>query len=421
MTFHSSLAAARQQSDALFATLREAAWLERPVAERHRLLFYLGHLEAFDRNLLVPGTASASRFQTLFAFGIDPLDALPQDTAEQWPAIGEVRAWVEETRAEVDAHAAPDAMTALMTLEHRLMHVETLAYLFERLAPSLREVPKPVIGSSLAVPQRWLSIPAGPVQLGLERAQALDAGWCNEYEGHTVDVAPFDIEARKTTHGDWLDFIEAGGYHDARYWAEADWAWVIAHELQAPARWHRRADQWWFEVSGVEVPLPLSWPVYVSQAEAQAYARFRSAALPTEAQWHRAVHGTEAGTTQPFPWGEARPRPGVHGNFGFAHETPTTVGSHPKGQSAFGLDEPIGNGWEWTSTAFAPFPGFAAHPKYPGYSSAFFEGRHFVLAGASHVTAPRLVRRSFRNWYQPHYRAPFATVRLARPQGRHAL
>jgi formylglycine-generating enzyme required for sulfatase activity len=154
--------------------------------------------------------------------------------------------------------------------------------------------------------------------------------------------------------------------------------------------------------------------VYVSHAEASAYAAFREAHLPTEAQWHRAVHGSPGGVLRQHPWGDAVPKAGLHGNFGFANRHPTSVGAHPAGASAFGLDEPVGNGWEWTRTVFTPFAGFEQLALYPGYSAPFFDGRHFVLLGAAAVTAVPLVRRSFRNWYQPHYRAPFATVRLAR-------
>jgi formylglycine-generating enzyme required for sulfatase activity len=294
------------------------------------------------------------------------------------------------------------------------MHVETLSYLFERLEPGLRESKPPSLDQRPAPAQRWLAVPAGPVELGLHRATAPAAGWCNEYEGFTTRVPAFAIEERKTTTGDWLEFLEAGGYRERDLWTDADWAWRVKEGVTAPAGWTLRDRGWTLRTCDVDVPLPRSWPVYVSHAEATAYARFRGARLPTEAEWHRAVHGTAAGQTRPFPWGDEAPVPGLHGNFGFAHRHPTTVGAHPAGRSAFGLDEPVGNGWEWTASPFAPFPGFERYAVYPGYSEPFFDGRHFVIAGASAVTALPLLRRSFRNWYQPHYRAPFATLRLAR-------
>lgn len=415
------LRAARARSDALFATLQPEAWLERPVAERHRLLFYLGHLEAFDWNLLVRAPSRHAGFEKLFAFGIDPLDELPRDTPAQWPPLAAVRAWMAQARADVDARlqAAPvPPRLALVALEHRLMHVETLSYLFEQLAPGLRTLPAPRVLDGPVAPQRWLAVPTGPVQLGLARASAPAAGWCNEYEAHTVQPPAFEIEARKTTNADWLGFVEAGGYRERRLWSAADWAWLEQQRITAPPRWaFSPSAGWTLRTGGTELPLPLSWPVYVSHAEAGAYARWRGARLPGEAEWQRAVHGTPAGGMRAHPWGEAVPQGGVHGNFDFHAGTPTPVGAHPQGASAFGLDEPVGNGWEWTASPFAPFPGFEPFEDYPGYSAPFFDGRHFVLCGASAVTAAPLLRRTFRNWYQPHYRAAFATVRLARGGG----
>jgi formylglycine-generating enzyme required for sulfatase activity len=148
----------------------------------------------------------------------------------------------------------------------------------------------------------------------------------------------------------------------------------------------------------------------VSFAEAQAYARWRGGRLPTEAELHRAAYGSPQGP-RTHPWGEARPA-GAHGNFGLRRFDPTPVGAFPAGASAWGVHETVGNGWEWTSTPFAPFPGFAPMPNYRGYSQDFFDGRHFVLIGASWATDEVFLRPSFRNWFQPHYPYVFSKFRL---------
>ena len=120
------------------------------------------------------------------------------------------------------------------------------------------------------------------------------------------------------------------------------------------------------------IPLPPSWPVYVSLAEASAFARWRGARLPTEAEFQRAAYGSPAGERQ-HPWGDEAPAP-RHGVFDFASWDPEPAGSHPDGASAWGVEDLVGNGWEWTSTPFAPFPGFRAMASYPEYSADFFDG-----------------------------------------------
>jgi formylglycine-generating enzyme required for sulfatase activity len=144
------------------------------------------------------------------------------------------------------------------------------------------------------------------------------------------------------------------------------------------------------------VPLPPQWPVYVSHAEATAYARWKGARLMTEAEYQLAV--------TPFP------QPGF---CDFVSYEPQPVGHDPASRTASGIDDLVGNGWEWTSTVFRPFPGFKASASYPEYSADFFDESHFVMKGASPVTARELVRPTFRNWFRPRYPYVYASFRLA--------
>jgi formylglycine-generating enzyme required for sulfatase activity len=162
------------------------------------------------------------------------------------------------------------------------------------------------------------------------------------------------------------------------------------------------------------LPLPLSWPVYVSQAEASAYARWRGLQLPTEAQYQRAAYGSPDGRERIHPWGSTPPSP-AHGVFDFSSWDPEPAGSHPPGASAWGIDDLVGNGWEWTSTVFAPFPGFRPLASYPEYSADFFDGEHYVMKGASPATARELIRPTFRNWFRPRYPYVYATFRCVAP------
>ncbi|MGA7320463.1 MAG: SUMF1/EgtB/PvdO family nonheme iron enzyme, partial [Candidatus Sulfotelmatobacter sp.] len=246
-----------------------------------------------------------------------------------------------------------------------------------------------------------MELPAGQVTLGLQRG-ANAFGWDNEYESHIVDVPTFAIDRYKATNRQYLEFISGGGYENRTLWSADDWDWRLKHGISYPAFWKRDGDQWLYRTMFNEVPLPLDWPVYVSQAEAKAYAHWAGKSLPTEAEWQRAAYCTPDGDERSYPWGSGAPS-SEFGNFDFARWNPVPVNACPAGESAFGVQGMLGNGWEWTSTEFAPFPGFDRFPFYHGYSADFFDGKHFVMKGASARTAGCMLRRTFRNWFQAHY------------------
>jgi formylglycine-generating enzyme required for sulfatase activity len=257
-----------------------------------------------------------------------------------------------------------------------------------------------------------IDIPAGFATLGIPRGGDV-FGWDNEFEEHSVEVPAFAIDATKVTNGEFLRFVREGGYDDRHLWSAADWAWIKDEKIVHPKLWLKQNDKWSYRTMFEELPLPLDWPVYVSYAEAAAYARFRGMALPTEAQFHRATYGTPHGTECKYPWGDAPPD-AASGNFDFERWDPVAVGSYPDGRSAFGLEDTLGNGWEWTSSPFAPYSGFEPFSFYSGYSANFFDGKHFVVKGASPRTAASMLRRSFRNWFQPHYPFVYASFRCVK-------
>jgi len=205
--------------------------------------------------------------------------------------------------------------------------------------------------------------------------------------------------------------VRAGGYDDPRWWNDEDRAWKQTHDVTHPILWRKRADGWWQRASFVELPLPLDWPVQVSLAEARAFARWKGRRLPSESELQRATYGTRAGAERTYAWGDDAPDARVHGNFDFLRWDPAPVGGYPEGDSAFGVADLTGNGWEWTDTVWTPLPGFERDPFYPGYSEPFFDGKHFVIHGASAQTDRVFLRRSFRNWFQPHYPYVFAAFR----------
>jgi gamma-glutamyl hercynylcysteine S-oxide synthase len=390
MELSNDLSRARAQTDSLFAAIHPAALYDRPIAERHRLIFYLGHLEAFDWNQLrQTGVTTASpvpALDNLFAFGIDPEPGqLPSDTISDWPSIEEIVRYNSGVRQIVDRHFANiPTDVAQMMIEHRHMHAETFTYILHGLDAEKKTGPAPLPATGEPVKPEMVRIPAGNAILG--RSPGNGFGWDNEFDRHSVFVPEFSIGKYKVTNAEYLQFVKEGG-SVPYYWTE--------HPSNGQSLGHRpgqRREYFWRGVFG-EIPLPLSWPVYVTLDQARAFATWRGAAIPTEAQWHRAAPATL--------------EPGA--NLDYRHWDPTPI------LPAEGISQMIGNGWEWTDTVFAPFNGFQPSPTYPGYSANFFDGKHYVLKGASPRTSAKLVRRSLRNWFRPEYPYVYATFRLCQP------
>jgi gamma-glutamyl hercynylcysteine S-oxide synthase len=422
------LAEARKGTDEMFRIVRDEAMYDRPISERHRIIFYVGHVEAFDWNLLSQRAFGLQSFHPsfdkLFAFGIDPVGGgLPTDKPSDWPAREEIEQYNERLREQLDsaiarslAHASeghPLLMQMLeVAVEHRLMHAETLAYMLNHL-PADRKIAvanQPVWKTARAK-SHLVEIPAGRATLGLRREHGGEFGWDNEFEAHEEFVPEFAIDNYNVTNRDFLLFIQAGGYSDASLWSDEAWAWRNKEHIQHPTFWRRSGSLWMYRTMFGDIQLPLDWPVYVSHAEATAYAKWLGRKLPTEEQFHRAAYGTsDDNVERRYPWGDEAPN-SRYGNFDFAHWDPSPVGSYPRGASAFGVHDIVGNGWEWTRTEFGPFSGFTPMPFYPGYSANFFDSKHYIMKGGSPRTAACMLRRSFRNWFQPHYPYVYATFR----------
>ena len=422
--WHASRAVTRRFFD---ETLTPGAYEARPIALRHPFVFYEGHLAAFGVNTLLrralgrPGLDAA--FEILFERGIDPPAEGSGRPEERWPPREAVSAYVREADAAVGEAlgsgvlAGAEFYEAVFTvLEHELMHQETLRYMLHRLpyaekrAPAGAPAPENGRRSARTAAVR---IPAGDATLGARRGD-LEFGWDNEFPQVRMSVPAFEIDVFPVTNREFLEFVDAGGYREPAFWGPGDAEWLASHEISHPPFWRHAGDGWLWVGQFDLLPLPESWPVWVSHAEASAYARWKGRRLPTEAEFHRAAFGTAGGTERPFPWGDEPPAP-ARGNFGGDRDDPVPVGSRPDGASAWGVEELFGNGWEWTSTPFAGFDGFTPMASYPRYSADFFDGRHFVLKGASPATPAPLVRRTFRNWFQARYPYVYAKFRCVAP------
>jgi ergothioneine biosynthesis protein EgtB len=430
----------RRRTRALFDAVAPSSYYARPIALRNPIVFYEGHLPAFSviaflrRGLGQPPVNA--RLETLFARGIDPeseTSAVPRSgAATAWPSRDEVLAFAADCDARIEAaleaetdRLSPEAREGLFTaLEHEAMHQETLLYMWHRLPYSEKrplgsgletasggQVSKTPPGVRSRPDRATVSIPGGVATLGARRADVA-FGWDNEFEAHRVDVDPFEIDVHSVTNADYLAFVESGGYARRDLWDADAWSWLQHDRVEHPAFWRRAGNVWLWRGMFEDVPLPPDWPVSVSHAEATAYARWQGRRLMTEPEFHRAAFGAPNGE-RPFPWGDAAPD-ASRGHFDFAGFDPVDAGSRPAGASAWGVHDLVGNGWEWTSTIFAPFDGFRPMRSYPEYSADFFDGQHYVMKGASPATARDLIRASFRNWFRPNYPYVYAKFRTVR-------
>ena len=423
----------RVRTRGLFERLTPDAYYERPIPLRHPVVFYDGHIPAFAVNAFLkkglghPGVDGD--LEVLFARGIDPADgtAASVSAIEAWPSRDVVSRYVEQADDAILTAFASAAVEAggnavlrrgqgvFTILEHEEMHQETLLYMWHRLDVRFKRRPEGYepVGVTAQCPGRRerVTIPAGRATLGAGIAE-IRFGWDNEFPFHRVEVPAFAIDVHDVTNADYRAFVDAGGYDDAALWSPGAWRRRQEAGRTFPLFWERPDGEWFWRGMFGRVPLPPVWPVYVTHDEASAFARWKGLRLPTEPEYHRAAFGTPDGSERANPWGDAAPD-ATRGNFDFRHWDPVPVGSFPAGASAWGVHDLTGNGWEWTSTPFAGFPGFEVMASYPEYSADFFDGEHYVVKGASPATARGLVRRSFRNWFRPHYPYAYATFRCA--------
>ena len=405
----------RKRSKLLFSLLFDEGFDCRPIPLRHPIRFYEGHLTAFNANVLweagMLSRRPAPELGELFSRGIDPEGVAEAEGAAvtNWPPRDAVAAYCDEVDALMEAALSSGAWCdrLLTCIEHEEMHQETLIYLIHRLPAALKRPPPdyapPDFSSASTRPSTWVEVEAGSVQLGA-RVGEYPFGWDNEFPATRVRVDGFRMQSHKVSHADFAEFVAAGGYNQARWWSERGWAEIRAGDIRHPPFWFFREGRWMYRGLFEDHPLPSSWPVLVSCHEAEAYARWLGARLPTEAEFHRAAYCERDGLG-----GQGlMPRAG---NADFCNWEFMPVDREDAPVNGWGLTEMVGNGWEWTSTPFAGFPEFTPMPHYPGYSADFFDGKHYVLKGASPVTPLPLLRPSFRNWFRAGYPYAYTTFR----------
>ncbi|WP_433791001.1 ergothioneine biosynthesis protein EgtB [Actinoplanes sp. CA-252034] len=297
-----------------------------------------------------------------------------------------------------------------MIVQHEQQHDETMlaTHQLRSGAPVLSAPPPPRAPRSVS---GEVLIASGRFTMGTDiEPWALD----NERPAHPVDVDAFWIDAAPVTNGDYLAFMDAGGYDDPRWWSERGWAHRNQAGLDSPLHWIRDRDGWLRDRFGHIEPVQPDEPVvHVCFFEAEAYASWAGKRLPTEVEWEKAARWDPAtGRSRRYPWGDDAPE-ARHANLGQRHLGPAPAGAYPDGASPQGVHQLIGDVWEWTSSGFHGYPGFTAFP-YQEYSEVFFGGDYRVLRGGSFGTDAAACRGTFRNWDHPIRRQIFSGFRCAR-------
>ena len=315
----------------------------------------------------------------------------------------------------VDTGPRGAAFVASLVTQHELQHIETMlaTHQLRSGAALLSGAPLPPGRPVRGGREDAVLIPEGPALIGADaehEAGSLD----NERPRHAVALEAFRIGRVPVTNAEWLEFMAAGGYTEPRWWGADGWAHRQQSQLQAPLFWSPDgAGGWTRRRFGHEESIPPGEPVqHVDFHEAQAFSRWAGGRLPTEQEWEKAAAGVpDQLAHRRWPWGQPAPD-AKRANLGGGALRPAPVGAYPAGASAYGVEQLIGDVWEWTSSPLSPWPGF--RPMiYDTYSAPFFGPDYRVLRGGSWATGPAAVRTSFRNWDLPIRRQIFSGVRLA--------
>jgi gamma-glutamyl hercynylcysteine S-oxide synthase len=323
----------------------------------------------------------------------------------------ESRRFISEVRDRVldRLDRTDDLFPIAMVVQHEQQHDETM------LATHQLRGGAPLLGRGVALPTgRSVSdepvlVPAGEFVLGVDAAdepRSLD----NERPAHVVDVAAFRIAPFPATNAQWQEFIDDGGYDTRQWWSEEGWTHRRSAGLERPQFWAADGSRRRF---GLVEDIPPDEPVqHICFYEAEAFADWAGARLPTEVEWEKAcAWDPAAGQRRRWPWGD-QPATPDRANLGGEALRPAPVGAYPTGASAYGVEQMIGDVWEWTTSRISPWPGFTPM-LYAAYTEPFFGQDLRVLRGGSWAAAADAVRPSFRNWDLPIRRQIFSGVRLA--------
>jgi ergothioneine biosynthesis protein EgtB len=408
--FYNNFTQCRQGTLHLFNGVDDTAFRGQPHADFSPIGWHLGHIAYTEALWLLAQTdhysSNLPEYNLLFR-----ADGLPKHQRVKLPQFDQIVDYLTTVRSQIWQHLEQYPIEQQhplwrFILQHESQHGETIA--FVRQLQQFQHQPRIVQPSSsykLPVsPNAYqVEIPAGLFWMGNDTAEAMD----NERPLHQRHVETYYIDRYPVTCGQYRIFIQAGGYQNPQWWSTLGWQWLQQNPVTQPLYWTNNPQFDDHPVCGV------------SYFEAEAYCHFVGKRLPTEAEWEKAASwNPQTQEKYTYPWGETLPNSNFcNCNFGQQDLTNTVlkpqttpVAAYPQGSSYYGVDDLLGNVWEWTSSVFEPYSGFQYYP-YKGYSQTYFDGEHYVLRGGSWATRPWALRNSFRNWYHPGVREILAGFR----------
>jgi ergothioneine biosynthesis protein EgtB len=314
-------------------------------------------------------------------------------------------------------------------LEHEMQHQELLVYDIKHLLCDQYDAPIAPAPRALETVSGMADVEGGLFELGYggmgvppmdheqdtHATSNYDFAFDNEKPQHKVFLQDFLIDRAPISNDNYLEFINAGGYQDFRWWHSAGWEKVNQEQWRAPLYWEQHDGEWMIRNFGGLHPVadrsnePVS---HVSFLEASAYAKWAGKRLPTEAEWEKAACFSPAlNSRRNFPWGNDEPGTPLANMFENGLWSVAQIGSYPDGQSAYGCQQMIGDVWEWTTSDYVPYPGFKS--EFDEYNDKWFVGQK-VLRGGSFATPRSHIRTTYRNFFYPHERWMIGGFRCAK-------
>lgn len=401
----------------LFETLsNEKSYQLKPIALRHPLIFYFGHTATFFINkLLLAGLLKERinpKFEAMFAVGVDEMswDDL-NDAHYDWPSATEVKHYRNQVRVVVDKLIQTGSLTLpidwnhpwwaiIMCIEHERIHLETSSVLIRQQALKLvhPHAAWQACAHSGEAPQNELvTIPAGDIHLD-KKENAAEYGWDNEYGLHEAYIAEFQASRYLVSNGEFLDFVEDGGYAKDTLWGDEGLQWKNYAKATHPTFWVRKSESWLLRLMTEEVSMPWNWPAEVNYHEAKAFCNWKanrmdlSVRLPSEDEWYRLYDFSGIANM-------ANDHITVSNTHLDHSASPCPVIDFPHGE----LYDVTGNVWQWTETPIYPFSGFDVHPWYDDFTTPTFDGRHNLIKGGSWISTGNETLRSARYAFRRHF------------------